>query len=87
MINIEHKKGLFKLVTSDNPNMQITTWNEGDDIKEFISSTQIYIPEKWTDEKILNTYHEIDNTRADEINELIKIEQEKEEMERIKEIK
>lgn len=77
MIIIEHKQGLFKLVTSDNENMQLTNWNEGDDIKEFISSTQIYIPEKWTDEKILETYHEIDNTRVEELAELQRIEAEK----------
>lgn len=78
MINITHKQGLFKLVTSDNKNMELTSWNEGDEINSFISSEQIYIPEKWTDTKILETYHEIEKTRVAELAELQRIEAEKE---------
>lgn len=78
MINITHKQGLFKLVTTDNKNCELTSWNEGDELNSFISSEQIYIPEKWTDTKILETYHEIDKTRVAELAELQRIEAEKE---------
>ena len=70
MIKIVHKPGYFKHVTTTKENYLLTSWKEGQDIKDFMSTDYIYIPEIWTDDQIRSTYREISKEDADKYLEL-----------------
>ena len=87
MIKITHKKGYFKHVYTDEKGMVLTSWKEDMPIDEFNFSEALYVPEKWEDEKIFNDYREIELERAQELEELQRVEAEKKEKERQEELR
>ena len=61
---------LYKVVTPHVPGRMLTTWNEGDDPKNFECFEKVRLPLGTSDKDIMNTWHEIGKKRSNEIKKM-----------------